>query len=81
MDARPRSRCSGEEPAQLAVAWVLGDSRVTAPIVGARTVEQLADSIGALDRRLTVEEREAVPAVPTGRWVGEDPVYDRTPYK
>jgi len=71
----------GLTPAQLAVAWVLGDSRVTAPIVGARTVEQLTDSIGALDRRLTPEEREAVPAVPSGRWVGEDPVYDRTPHK
>jgi len=71
----------GLTPAQLAVAWVLGDSRVTSPIVGARTVEQLTDSIGALDRRLTPEEREAVPAVPSGRWVGEDPVYDRTPYK
>lgn len=71
----------GLTPAQLAVAWVRADPRVTAPIVGARNVEQLADSLGALDRELSGEEREAVPAVPPGRWVGEDPVYDRTPYK
>lgn len=71
----------GLSPAQLAIAWVRGDSRVTAPIVGARNVEQLADSLGALDRRLTDEERAAVPAILPGRWVGEDPVYDRTAYK
>lgn len=68
-------------PAQLAIAWVLADDRITSPIVGARNVEQLTDSLGALDRRLTAEEREAVPAIPSGRWVGEDPVYDRTAYK
>ncbi|MFW5689737.1 MAG: aldo/keto reductase, partial [Spirochaetota bacterium] len=71
----------GLTPAQLAIAWVRGDERVTAPIVGARNVEQLTDSLGALDRRLTPEERAAVPALPPGRWVGEDPVYDKTPYK
>jgi aryl-alcohol dehydrogenase-like predicted oxidoreductase len=71
----------GLTPPQLALAWVRGDDRITAPIVGARSVEQLRDTLGALDRRLTAEEREAVPAVPTGRWVGVDPVYDSTPYK
>ncbi|MFW5741704.1 MAG: aldo/keto reductase [Spirochaetota bacterium] len=71
----------GMTPAQLAIAWVRGDSRVTAPIVGARNVDQLADSIGALDRKLSSEEREAVPAMPPGHWVGEDPVYDRTAYR
>ena len=75
------ARDIGLTPAQLAVAWVRSEPRVTAPIVGARNVEQLTDSIGALDRVLSVEERAAVPAIPTGRWVGEDPLYDRTPYK
>lgn len=68
-------------PAQLALAWVLADPRITAPIVGARSVEQLTDSIGALDRALTPDERAAVPAITTGRWVGEDPVYDATAYR
>jgi aryl-alcohol dehydrogenase-like predicted oxidoreductase len=68
-------------PAQLAMNWVRADTRITCPIVGARSVEQLADSLGALDRSLSPEERDAVPAVPSGRWVGEDPVYDRTPYR
>jgi aryl-alcohol dehydrogenase-like predicted oxidoreductase len=62
-------------PAQLALAWVLAESRITSPILGARTVEQLRDSLGALERPLTPEEREQVPAIPPGRWVGQDPLY------
>jgi len=64
-------------PAQLALAWVLGEPRVTAPIVGARNVEQLDDTLGGMDIRLEAEERAAIPAIPSGRWVGRDPVYDR----
>ena len=68
----------GVSPAQLALAWVLADPRVTCPIMGARNLEQLNDTIQGLDIRLTPEEREAIPAVPPGHYVGEDPVYDRT---
>jgi aryl-alcohol dehydrogenase-like predicted oxidoreductase len=67
----------GVTPAQLAFAWVRADSRVTVPIVGARNVEQISDTLGGLAITLTPEEREAVPALPPGRWVGIDPVYDR----
>ncbi|WP_166351505.1 L-glyceraldehyde 3-phosphate reductase [Phytoactinopolyspora limicola] len=35
--------------AQLALSWALRDERVTSVLVGARTVEQLTDSLGALD--------------------------------
>jgi aryl-alcohol dehydrogenase-like predicted oxidoreductase len=36
-------------PVSLAVAWVRAHSAITAPIIGARTVEQLAPSLAALD--------------------------------
>ena len=36
--------------AQMAIAWVLRDPRVTSALIGARTVEQLEDSLGALRR-------------------------------
>ncbi len=39
----------GQSLPQMAVAWVLRDPRVTTALVGARTVEQLEDSLGALD--------------------------------
>jgi aryl-alcohol dehydrogenase-like predicted oxidoreductase len=67
----------GVTPAQLALAWVLGEPRVTCPIVGARTLAQLDDTLGGLQIALRPEERAALPAVLPGRWVGEDPVYDR----
>jgi L-glyceraldehyde 3-phosphate reductase len=39
----------GQTLAQMAIAWVLRDERVTSALVGARTVAQLDDSLAALD--------------------------------
>jgi L-glyceraldehyde 3-phosphate reductase len=41
----------GQTLAQMAVAWVLRDERVTSALVGASSVEQLEQTVGALDRR------------------------------
>jgi len=38
----------GQSLAQMAIAWVLRDPRVTSALVGARTVEQLDDSLDAV---------------------------------
>ena len=67
----------GWTPAQLALAWVKADPRITAPIIGARNLDQFNDTIGGLGIRLGAEEREAVPSIGYGSWVGKDPVYDR----
>ncbi len=40
----------GQTLAQMAVAWVLRDERVTSALVGASSVRQLDDTLGALDR-------------------------------
>jgi L-glyceraldehyde 3-phosphate reductase len=40
----------GQTLAQMAIAWTLRDPRVTSSLIGARTVEQLEDSLGALKR-------------------------------
>ena len=40
----------GQSLAQMAIAWVLRDRRVTSALIGARTVEQLEDSLTALNR-------------------------------
>ena len=40
----------GQTLAQMAVAWVLRDARVTSALVGASSVKQLDDTLGALDR-------------------------------
>ena len=71
------ARERGVSPAQLAAAWVMAEPRVTCPIIGARNLDQLNDTVGCLDISLTAEERAAIPAIRSGRWVGNDPVYDR----
>ncbi len=42
----------GHEPADVALAWVLGNPVVTSPIVGPRTIEQLESNVKALDIKL-----------------------------
>ena len=39
----------GQTLPQMAIAWVLRDPRVTSALIGARTVEQLADSLKSLE--------------------------------
>ncbi|WP_435348853.1 aldo/keto reductase [Haloarchaeobius sp. HRN-SO-5] len=46
----------GEEPARVALAWLLHRDDVTAPIVGARTVDQLTADLQASDVSLTDEQ-------------------------
>ena len=43
-------------PAQLALAWVLHQSGVTAPIIGASKMYQLEEAVAALDLKLSREE-------------------------
>jgi aryl-alcohol dehydrogenase-like predicted oxidoreductase len=42
----------GSAPADVALAWLLHNPVVTAPIIGPRTVAQVDDALGALDVRL-----------------------------
>ncbi|GAB4478916.1 MAG: aldo/keto reductase [Anaerolineae bacterium] len=45
----------GEQPADVALAWLLHNPAVTAPIIGPRTLEQLDGSLRALEIRLDEE--------------------------
>ena len=47
-------------PAGLAVAWVAGHPTVTAPIIGARNLEQLEGSLKSLDIDMTPEFRAEI---------------------
>jgi aryl-alcohol dehydrogenase-like predicted oxidoreductase len=64
-------------PAQLALAWVMAEDRIACPILGARNLDQLKDSLQGTQIELTEDERKAVPAMRPGYWVGKDQVYDR----
>jgi len=46
----------GVKPAQIALAWMLSKSVISAPIIGATKMYQLEDAVAALDVKLTPEE-------------------------
>ena len=48
-DFSAHAKDQGVQPATLAVAWVMAHPAVTAPIIGARNIEQLEASLAALD--------------------------------
>jgi 1-deoxyxylulose-5-phosphate synthase len=50
----------GADMASLALAWVMAQPQVTAPIVGPRRPEQLEPARRALETKLTLEERSAI---------------------
>lgn len=60
-------------PVSLAVAWVASHSAVTAPIIGARNLEQLQPSLDSVNFRLTAAARNEIsqlspePPLPTDR--------------
>jgi len=49
----------GIHPATLAVAWVMNHPAVTAPIIGARNLEQLEPSLAAAELGMSPEQRAA----------------------
>ena len=67
------ARARGQHPATLAVAWVMSHPAVTAPIIGARNLDQLTASLAAADVAMTPEWRAEItaltvePAVATDR--------------
>jgi aryl-alcohol dehydrogenase-like predicted oxidoreductase len=53
----------GVHPASLAVAWVMSHPAITAPIIGARNLEQLEASLAALEVDMTPEWRAEISAL------------------
>jgi aryl-alcohol dehydrogenase-like predicted oxidoreductase len=59
------ARERGVKPATLAVAWVMSHQAITAPIIGARNLEQLEASLAAVDVKMTPEWRAEISALST----------------
>lgn len=47
-------------PAQVALAWLLADPVITSPIIGATSLEQLKENLGALEVKLGSEDMAAL---------------------
>jgi aryl-alcohol dehydrogenase-like predicted oxidoreductase len=56
----------GEEPANIALAWLMTNPVVTAPIIGPRTLDQLDDSLKSLEISFSDEQLVKL----TGIWPG-----------
>ncbi len=54
------ARAREATPLQIALAWQLTQPVITSPIIGANSVEQLAESLGAVDMKLTEAEMSAL---------------------
>lgn len=50
-------------PSQLALAWNMHQPGITSPIIGPRNVEQLVDNLGAVDVKVTDEDRKRLDAI------------------
>ena len=53
----------GEQPADVALAWLLHQPAVTAPIIGPRTMDQLTGSLKCLDLKLSEETLKKLDAI------------------
>jgi aryl-alcohol dehydrogenase-like predicted oxidoreductase len=53
----------GHAPADLALAWLLANPTVTAPIIGPRTMDQLTGSLKALDIKLAEDANRRLDAI------------------
>jgi len=74
------ARSRGFNPASLAVAWVGSHPAVTAPIIGARNVEQLRSSIASVDIPMTPELRAEISALSPEPPPATDRSEERTPF-
>jgi aryl-alcohol dehydrogenase-like predicted oxidoreductase len=62
---KAHAEARGITPGQFALAWLLNNRLVTAPIAGPRTMEQWQDYAGALDYRFTAEDEALVDGLVT----------------
>ncbi|HZY66964.1 MAG TPA: aldo/keto reductase [Devosia sp.] len=68
------ARARGQTMTQLALAWVLRRPEVTSALIGVRTLEQLADCLGALDKLgFATEELAAIDAATEGARLDSHP--------
>jgi aryl-alcohol dehydrogenase (NADP+) len=68
---RPIAAEAGMSLVQLAVAWVLANPTITAPIIGASRPEQLADSLKAVETPLPVDLKQRLDEITASYRIGD----------
>ncbi|MEK7474667.1 MAG: aldo/keto reductase [Candidatus Coatesbacteria bacterium] len=72
------ARGAGHHPVALANAWVMSHPAVTAPIIGARNLDQLEPALGAVDIPMTETLRREISALSREPAVATDRTEERT---
>ena len=57
----------GEKPADVAIAWMLQNKAITAPIIGPRTLEQLDGQLRSLEITLSDETNKKLDEIFPGK--------------
>jgi aryl-alcohol dehydrogenase (NADP+) len=70
---RPLAAAAGLRPTSLALAWVLAEPGITAPIVGASRPEQLDDAIAATEKPLDAALKARLDEITVDYRRGDDP--------
>ena len=70
---RPLAAAAGLRPASLALAWVLAEPGITAPIVGASRPDQLDDAIAATEKPLDAGLKARLDEITLEYRRGDDP--------
>jgi aryl-alcohol dehydrogenase-like predicted oxidoreductase len=68
------------DAAGLAIAWVASHPAVTAPIIGARSMDQLKSAVAAIDIRMTPELRDEISSFSPEPPPATDRNEERTPF-
>jgi aryl-alcohol dehydrogenase-like predicted oxidoreductase len=66
------ARACKATPTQVALAWLLAQPAIASPIIGANTVEQLRDSLGATEVHLSSEELQRLDTASGGPYNWND---------
>jgi aryl-alcohol dehydrogenase-like predicted oxidoreductase len=61
----------GASISQIALAWLLAEPVITSPIIGANSIEQLKDNLGAVNIHLTAAEKTALDKASAWKGDGE----------
>ncbi|MFH1907182.1 MAG: aldo/keto reductase, partial [Chloroflexota bacterium] len=62
----------GATLSQVALAWLLADPLITSPIIGANSLDQLKDNLGALAISLSAEEKAVLDKATAWKAESED---------
>jgi len=66
------AKAKGASISQIALAWLLAEPVITSPIIGANSIEQLRDNLGAMDIHLTPAEKTSLDKASAWKEDGEE---------